>query len=61
MTDDKLPWDHGDVVITTDNVYASQRRHEAIKAMKEGRATAEQQQLLADCDRVMQEALKARR
>lgn len=57
----ELPWDSGDVIVTEDNVYASQLRHDAIKAAKEGRATPEQHKLLRDADRVYQEALEMRR
>jgi hypothetical protein len=53
-------WSGKDKVITQDNIAASKVRVEAIKAAKEGRATPDQMQLLADCDKVMQEAMKTR-
>jgi len=59
--DGTLPWDGGDVVVTEDNVYASQLRYDAIKAVKERRATPEQVKLLQDCDKVMQEAMATRK
>jgi len=59
--DGTLPWDGGDIVVTEDNVYASQLRHDAIKAVAARTATPEQIKLLQDCDRVMQEAMKTRR
>jgi hypothetical protein len=49
-------FDKGDTLITEDNIEASKRRYEAIKAVKEGRATPEQRRMLEDLDKVMNEA-----
>ena len=58
--DTSLPWERTDTVVTEDNVHASLLRYDAIKAVKAGKATAEQRKLLADCDKVMQEAMATR-
>ena len=47
-------------VIGGDNIPHSQQRHEAIKAMKAGRATPEQVSLVHRTDEIIQEALALR-
>ncbi len=51
----------GDTFIDTEGLQKAKVRHEAIKAVKAGTATAEQMRLVEDADRVMQEAMKLRR
>jgi len=53
-----LPWDAHDKVVTEDNVYASQLRYDAIKAIKNRTATPEQHELIRETDRVMAEAVQ---
>jgi hypothetical protein len=54
-------FDPGDTIITPDNIHASQRRHEAMKAMQNGTATPEQYKLVNDADKAMAEAMTLRR
>ena len=62
MDDDKtLPWAAGDAVVTEDNVMFSQLRYDAIKAVKEHRATPEQIALVREADKVLAEAMKMRK
>jgi hypothetical protein len=55
------PWKSSDTVVTSDTVEKAQVRHEAIKAMKAGRATPEQRALVEDLDSVLQKAAQTRR
>jgi len=57
---EKNPWGKGSVVITSDNAEASKARHEAIKAVNEGRATPDQRALVDQTDATMAEAVAKR-
>lgn len=57
---EKNPWGKGSTVITQDNLAFSRVRREAIAAVKDRRATADQQVLVADADRVVAETMAAR-
>ena len=54
-------FDPGDTIITPDNIHASQRRYEAMQAIRDGRATPDQYKLVQDADKVMAEAMELRR
>lgn len=61
MSDRTLPWQSGDTVVTDDNVMFSQLRYDAIKAVKEGKATPEQIALVREADAKYQEAMRLRK
>ena len=55
-----LPWNSRDTVVTSDAVDKAKVRHQAIKAIQEGRATPEQRKLVDDLDAVLQRASQTR-
>lgn len=57
---EKNPWGKEAVAISEDNITASTARHEAIKAMKERRATPEQRALVLEADAAIQDVLSKR-
>ena len=52
------PWGKGATVVTADNVMYSRVRQEAIMAMRQNRATPEQQALVYEADAAIQFALQ---
>lgn len=54
------PFGKKSTVVGGDNIYHSKERHEAIKAVKERRATPQQTQLVHDADIWYQNALEQR-
>jgi len=57
---ERHPFGSKATVVGGDNIYFSRVRHEAIRAMKEGRATPEQAALVNEADVIMQEAVAKR-